>query len=115
MARPKKNPAEKRDQRFNLRYTMSELEAMRLEADRAGLHPHEYARRRSLGHRVAAPGTQPADPALINELNRIGVNLNQLAKSTHLGKNVEGEIDGAVCELRRILTVMLAQNVAQDT
>lgn len=85
MARPKKNAHEKRDQRFNLRLTLAEIEHVRLQASRAGLEPHEYVRSRVLGHHVSPSPSRNSDPALINEINRIGVNVNQLARASHRG------------------------------
>ena len=83
MARPKKEQHERRDQRFNLRYTMAEIEHLRAQAQAAGLDPHEYARRRTLGHAVPPAPQRSSDPALVSELNRIGVNVNQLARASH--------------------------------
>lgn len=87
MARPKKDQSERRDQRFNLRYTLAEIEHLRAQAQIAGLDPHEYARRRTLGHAVPPAPQRSSDPALISELNRIGVNVNQLARASHRGSD----------------------------
>ena len=86
MARPKNHDEEKRDQRFNLRFTLAEIEHLRTQADAAGLAPHDYARNRVLGHAVA-PAPRHADAALVSEINRIGVNVNQLARATHRGSD----------------------------
>lgn len=88
--RPPKDAADKRDQRFNLRYTLAEIEHLRAQAYAAGLDPHEYARRRTLGHTVAPASARLADPALISELNRLGVNVNQLARAVHRGSAFTG-------------------------
>ena len=85
MARPKKQSHERRSERFNLRYTLAEIEHIRAQAAAAGLEPHEYVRRRSLGHAVPPAPARSSDPALISELNRIGVNVNQLARAVHRG------------------------------
>ena len=87
MARPSKDPTELRTQRFNLRLTLAEIERLRANAAAAGLEPHEYARRRTLGHRIPPAPSRGADPALLSELNRIGVNVNQLARATHRGSD----------------------------
>lgn len=108
MARPRKQHHEKRDQRFNLRYTQAEIEYLRLAATRAGLPPHEYARRRSLGAPVKSPAARRSDPALINELNRIGVNLNQIARAMNMGREVEEDWQALSQELRQTLTLVMA-------
>ncbi|MEM6275370.1 MAG: plasmid mobilization relaxosome protein MobC [Pseudomonadota bacterium] len=89
MARPSKDPSELRTQRFNLRFTLAEIETLRANAAAAGQEPHEYARRRVLGHRVPPAPSRGSDPALLSELNRIGVNVNQLARSVHRGSDFQ--------------------------
>ncbi|WP_165793788.1 plasmid mobilization protein [Hyphococcus luteus] len=110
MARPKKQPHEKRDRRFNLRYTAAEIEHIRIEAHKAGLDPHEFARRRTLGAPVRASRTQCADPALINELNRIGVNLNQLARAVNRGRDESADWGELALELKRTLALVMASD-----
>lgn len=106
MARPKKQPHETRDQRFNLRLTLAEIDHVRAQAAAAGLDPHEYARRRALGHAVPPAPQRGSDPALVSELNRIGVNVNQLARATHRGADftrywadVGRELQGALARV----------------
>ena len=90
MARPAKAADDKRDQRFNLRFTLAELEHVRAQAHTAGLDPSEYLRRRALGHVVAPSPARQVDPALVSELNRIGVNVNQLARAVHSDRAFAG-------------------------
>ena len=85
MARPKKTAGEKRTEQINLRYTLAELEHLQQQAEAAGLSLPDYARRRVLGHTVA-PAPRRADAALVSEVNRVGVNVNQLTKMTHLDR-----------------------------
>ncbi len=115
MARPIKNEGEKRDQRFNLRMTRIEIETMREEAAKAGLNPHEYARRRALGHRVVSTSFRRSDPALINELNRIGVNLNQLARASNRGRELGEEVEVVIDQLQQALTMVVNHSVAEDS
>ena len=78
MARPKKAYHEKRNQRFNLRFTVAEIEYLRLQANNAGLDPHEYARSRVLNHSVK-PVAINGTATLICELNRLAL---QIANAT---------------------------------
>lgn len=87
MARPKKQPHERRTERFNLRFTVAELAHVEQQARAAGLDPTEYLRRRALGYTVPAAPARRTDPALVSELNRIGVNVNQLARAVHTGRD----------------------------
>ena len=83
MARPKKQPDEKRDQRF----TVAEIAHVEMQARLAGIGPHEFLRHRALGYVVPpAPVQRRGAPALVAELNRlelelkaVGNNANQLA------------------------------------
>ena len=94
MARPKKHPDEKRDQRFNLRFTAAELAHVETQARLAGIGPHEFLRRRALGYVVPpAPTHRRVDPGIVTELNRLGLelkaignNANQLALATHTNR-----------------------------
>ena len=60
------------------------------QAAAAGLAPHDFVRQRVLGFHVA-PAKSPADAALISELNRVGVNLNQLARAVNTDRRYPGD------------------------
>jgi hypothetical protein len=49
----------------------------------AGLNRSDYLRQVALARRLVIARTTRADPALIAELNRIGVNLNQMARTAN--------------------------------
>jgi hypothetical protein len=94
MPRPLLNEDEKRSERFNLRYTLAELETVRSRASKAGLSTMEYQRRCILDQERPPEALQGADPALIAALNNyiltlapIGNNVNQLAAATHQGRD----------------------------
>ncbi|MEM9128423.1 MAG: plasmid mobilization relaxosome protein MobC [Pseudomonadota bacterium] len=108
MARPTKDQHEKRNQRFNLRFTLAEIEHVRSQAQAAGLEPHEYLRRRALGHAVAPAPSSSSDPAIVSELNRIGVNVNQLARATHRGSDFTRYWMHIAGELRTTLEKVMA-------
>ena len=99
MARPRKAPEERRDERLPApRLTSDELAFVEAQATAAGLDMAEFVRRRVLGRRVAA-ARAVADDRLLLEINRIGVNLNQLAHAAHLGKSLEGMLAATLDEL----------------
>lgn len=107
MARPRKDAGEARDQQVKLRLTMAEAEHLRTQAERAGLSVADYARRRMLGH-VVAPSAARADAALVSELNRIGVNVNQLARVAHVDPEFVRGWEYALTELRQVLARVTA-------
>jgi predicted hydrolase (HD superfamily) len=82
VGRPRKNKAEQMLDRITVRFTHEETQLLRNQAAAAGLTVAEVIRRRSLGQRVQ-PLPRRVDVALVNELNRIGVNVNQLAFAMH--------------------------------
>ena len=72
---------------MNTRYTLAEREFIRSQAAAAGLSESDYIRARALGFSVAPSRASRSDPALVTELNRIGVNVNQLTAATHQGRD----------------------------
>ena len=110
--RPKKSAGEIRSTAVLLRLTISEKAAISANAERAGLDVSDYLR--SLGTGTAAPA-RPAsnddalpagNAALISEVNRIGVNVNQLTRAVHRGadftqywREVGRELEGVLQRL----------------
>lgn len=107
MARPKKQAGEKRDEQLKIRLTTAEIEELRTAAFTAGVSVSDYARSRMLGTRLPSKTVSRSDPALVSELNRIGVNVNQLARANHRDSafvNYWREIgDELQCTLRGLL------------
>lgn len=88
MARPRKEEHERRTASVRADLTEAEKVFVQEQAARAGLSEAEYTRRRVLGFAVASPAAaRRTDPALITELNRIGVNVNQLARAAHTDRD----------------------------
>ena len=86
MARPKKQPEEKRDASIRADVTLAEKAYIKDQADLAGISEAEYLRRRALGFAVSPPPSK-VDASLVSELNRIGVNVNQLALAVHTDRD----------------------------
>jgi hypothetical protein len=77
MARPKKQPHERRSASVRSDLTLAEKCYVQEQAARAGLSEAEYVRRRALDYAVKiAPAARSIDSALASEINRLG---NQLA------------------------------------
>ncbi|MCF6283568.1 MAG: plasmid mobilization relaxosome protein MobC [Candidatus Hydrogenedentes bacterium] len=108
MGRPKKQEHEKRTERQNLRFTVAEIVHIQQQADAAGISPAEYVRRRALGYTVpSGSSSRGTDPALISELNRVGVNVNQLARSVHRGGDFVQYWQEIGQELRSVLEAVV--------
>ena len=86
IGRPKVPPGEGRVTVVSVRLTTFERAGVETKAARSRLSLSDYCRHAILGHRVTA-STEPQQintEALV-ELNRVGVNLNQIARAANRG------------------------------
>lgn len=83
--RPKLDPAKKRSAQLHVLLTPAEHERVKEWAASTHLSVSDYVRRRTLGKPIA----NRTDIAARGELNRIGVNLNQLARAANEAGQVE--------------------------
>ena len=88
---------------------------------RAGRHDMStYARRLILDQPIAAPEPKTkkivhsADPELVRAINRIGININQIAKQTNTGQEVGNAVLIALLDLQTTLDKVLASSVPDD-
>jgi hypothetical protein len=104
MARPRKDTDAQRGRRFTLRLTADEYAALLARAAQANMVPSEYARQAVLFGRVKIIQTPPALPfAAIEELRRIGVNLNQLARIGNATGNMPGRLPFVLDQVNALL------------
>ena len=107
MARPRLNPAERRTRQINVRVTESEAEQLRQLASSARLTVAAYLRRRGLGRRVRAVRERRLAAEDRRELNRIGVNLNQMVRAMHSGRAVHPGLRAAVERAAALVETLL--------
>ena len=81
MARPRLDDEERRARTVGVRVTAAEAAELRERAQAARLSMGAYLRRRALGERVRMAAELRLGAAELRELNRIGVNLNQMARA----------------------------------
>ena len=90
---------------------------------RAGSHDMStYARGLILDQPIALPEPKPktkkivhsADPELVRAINRIGININQIAKQTNTGQEVGNAVLIALLDLQITLDKALASSVPDD-
>ena len=81
MARPRLDESERRARTVGVRVTAAEAAELRERAQAARLSMGAYLRRRALGQRVRIAAELRLGAAELRELNRIGVNLNQMARA----------------------------------
>lgn len=109
--RPKKADGELRSVRLTLRLTLAEKAAIDAHAAAAGVDVSRYLRGLALkgalpfsaGDDGLRPSPGRSDPALLSELNRIGVNVNQLARAVHRGADFVAYWRAIGAELERAL------------
>lgn len=89
MARPKKHEHERRDASTRTDLTLAEKAKLAELVRESGLRSEaEFVRAAIFSANIHPPArTSSVDPALISELNRIGVNVNQLAASVHMDRD----------------------------
>lgn len=86
MARPKQHITDNRTERLTLRLRVDERTTLHDRARLAGLSLSEFTRAAALHNdRLAVRAAPLADPELVLAINRIGVNLNQIARSLNSG------------------------------
>ena len=85
MARPRLGKEERRTRTLGVRLTAEEGAALSEQAQAARLSLGAYVRRRALGQRVRVAEERRLGAAELRELNRIGVNLNQIARLLNSG------------------------------
>jgi len=103
--RPKKAAGAARDCRAAFRLTTEELEAVEREAGAAGLTVSAYCRRVVLRHRVT-PAARGADAAALSALNRVGVNLNQVARHLNVHGRPPRDLAETLAEVRRAVEAL---------
>ncbi len=109
--RPKKAEHEKRNARLPaVRLTTAERIDLELKADTAGLELSDWVRRQLTAVSVKRPKIAPSDASLITELNRIGNNVNQIARQLNRGREHDpDDLDQVMFQLNAVLENMMAR------
>jgi hypothetical protein len=104
MARPKKAPEEKREDRLNSRLTTAERVEIESNAAILGVSPSEFVRSRALGYRLPASlALQRHVAALAVALLRLGINLNQIARHMNAGRGAPPDLSALIARIDAIL------------
>lgn len=120
MARPKKPTEERRTHVVSFRLTGAEMARLEKEAAAAGTVPNECARLKTTGGR--APGARrkareggrglEVSFELRQELRRVGVNMNQIARRLNMtGEHEPEELASASRRVDEIITSLLTSGV----
>lgn len=111
--RPKKAPQFSRTEQLSIRFSPDEYRRMSSKAAAADMTITEYCRSAALNKRMTSSAVATPDFATRQSLQRIGNNLNQIAKRLNAqpSSSAPVELEGA---LRNLQTIM-AQWLAHDT
>lgn len=96
MARPVLSEDKKRVVQVNIRLTQHEGEKVNTFAESAGLSPANWIRYKIFTGKFPKPKASPLDAAIFRELQRIGINVNQVAHKVNSNEHPS--------ELRPVLT-----------
>lgn len=108
MGRPPKSPDEKRSLRLpQPRVTVAEMMKIEESAATLGLSVSEFIVRRAVDYRLPSRNLAELEHLLL-EVNRIGVNLNQIAKHA----NATGDISAAIIPTASLVSDTMARIVA---
>ena len=108
MARPRLGESERRRRTIGVRVTEAEAAELRERAQAARLSMGAYLRRRALGQRVRSAVERRLGAAEMRELNRIGVNLNQMARAMNSGAAAPAGTREAVEQVSELVARLLA-------
>ena len=108
MARPRLGEEERRTRTVGVRVTEAEAEELQERAQAARLSMGAYLRRRALGQRVRMAADRRLGAAELRELNRIGVNLNQMARAMNSGAAAPAGTREAVERVGELVARLLA-------
>ncbi len=97
MARPRKPTQSKRCAWIGYRVTADDKARIVAQAERAGLRLGEYARRSALTTEIKIQPTPRADFETADQLRRLGVNLNQIARAVNTGGQLPAYLE-RLCE-----------------
>ena len=107
MARPKLAPDKRLSERVSLNLSRSELLRGVEHADRAGMSLAEYARKQFVSGRVVVKEYRQLDHTIIDQIRRIGVNLNQLMPIAHRDK----KLPPALPKILRLIEKFLSEQI----
>ena len=103
-----------------LKIRVSDDEVLNIKK-RAGRHDmSNYVRSLVLDQPIAAPEPKQekiihsADPELVRAINRIGININQIAKQTNAGQEVGNSVLIVLLNLQTTLDKALASSMPDD-
>ena len=107
-----------RNKFIKIRATANEIAEVKKRAGATDMST--YLRQLALGQPIAPPPqvqrkvTHSADPELVREVNRIGININQIAKHTNEGRPLSNAVLIALLNLQASLDDAIKRTMPDD-
>lgn len=114
MARPRKPPADRRTVSLSCRLTPAERLKVEHDALRAGLSASDYIRTLVLTGRIVVHENRTLDYQTYDQLRRIGVNLNQLARLANRTGKIPYELLKITAVLEQVITSQVTGGAGHD-
>ena len=108
MARPRKAAKDRRSEIVRFAVRPDELVRIHKAAARSGRTASAYARAMALSGRVVIHQTRALPPEIFDQLRRIGVNLNQLARLA----NRKGDLPPGLGRLCATIELFIVQHIS---
>ncbi|MCA9303412.1 MAG: plasmid mobilization relaxosome protein MobC [Phycisphaerales bacterium] len=110
MNRPDPTEHENRTEVMQTRVTLAEQAYVQEVAREAGITVSEFLRRRACGYQVpAGPRRRSVNPELVTAINRVGVNINQIALRLNCDRPERVSIDETMEELQMVLAMVVSE------
>lgn len=104
MGRPAKSPEERHTESVRVPLRPSDYARLQSYADQASTSVTDFVRASALGHEFTVVKSDAPDPETLDQLRRIGVNLNQIAKRMNEYKSVSApDVETTLRDLQTLL------------
>lgn len=94
-----------------IRCSVKEQARIREKAATAGVSVSAYVRHKALSGRVAVRKSHRIDPAYVEQLRRIGVNLNQITKAVHEEARIPPELYSVLLRINAVMDAASSEAV----
>ena len=108
MARPSLEPEERMSETLRVALRPADKLAIFRAAALTGMSPSAYARKMLLTGKVVRVQSQKPDPETMEELRRIGINLNQAVHKFHATGNAPPALESAAAAVEEFLFAHLS-------
>jgi len=115
MARPHKSPTDRHSESVRVSLRPADLARIQSQADKAETTVTDFVRASALGQKLTVIQSDAPDFDTVEQLRRIGVNLNQIAKAMNAQTTVQpAELKTVCMKLETLLDKWLFHDTSHD-